>query len=193
MIHWEAIRSAYEANLPEIMQVRAQGLRRQSDPYILDWVPIMTPIEVDAWGDIRRHGLPLYPQFPVGRRFIDFADPYLQIGVELDGAAYHNEQDDTARDLDLWRNGWRIFRITGRKARAVPPNPFEREYELKLNREWGRALCEWASLGSEGVFWALKRFYYSEHDDGEEIACAELILEQHRYIDFPLNLNGEQD
>lgn len=139
-------------------------LDRWSDPYWLDWSAVFTPIEMDAWCSIRAHALPFYPQYPVGRYFVDFANPYHKIALELDGAAYHDEAKDAARDKDLTRLGWVVFRVTGKEAVRGPP-AFEDildEHEAKLARE------DWLLHTCDGVVHALNVVYgrrKEKHDD----------------------------
>lgn len=77
----------------------------------------MTPIEWSVWAETRVSGFALYPQFPAGRYFLDFADPYRCIAVECDGLAYHSTDDQLRRDgeRDDWltENGWTIYRLPG--------------------------------------------------------------------------------
>ena len=108
---WNAIRRVYARNMKHI-EARPSGI----DPYLIDWTKVMTPIELKAWGCIRGIGIPFYPQFPVGRVFIDFADPLKKIGLELDGAAYHDKGRDRVRDESLARLGWKIYRVPGFEA-----------------------------------------------------------------------------
>jgi very-short-patch-repair endonuclease len=102
--HWDAIRAAWDVQSPTILA----GIR--VSPYFYHWS--MAPIEAAAWQELREHGLPLYPQCPVGDLFIDFGDPVLRIELELDGKDFHDYERDKARDFALWRDhGWRIIRI----------------------------------------------------------------------------------
>jgi len=83
-------------------------------PYFYKWETVFTPIEKRAWHDIRILGLPLYPQIPVGKYFIDFGDPIKKIGVEVDGAAWHkDERRDNERQQAIENMGWEIWRIPG--------------------------------------------------------------------------------
>lgn len=177
---WNVIRDAYSAYLPDI-------LIHGTDPYFLDWD--FTPIEFLAWQDIRGRGLPLYPQFPALRYFIDFADPILQIGVELDGERFHEEQRDRRRDEELAAVGWRIFRIPGYKSLPSNQVPFEIEDE----DERRQALSAWGERWSEGFFWALDRFYYRRSADDELLNIAHRILNSHRYVNFELEMRGDDE
>ncbi len=86
------------------------------DPYaIYDWIMIFTPIEYNVWSDIRSIGVPLYPQFPVGKYWIDFADPIKKIGIEVNGKIHNQTTDrDTKRLKELACNGYTIFNISGK-------------------------------------------------------------------------------
>lgn len=85
-----------------------------ADPYAWSELIDMTPIEAWLWTDIRRADVILYPQFPVGRFFVDFANPRAKVAIECDGRAYHlDKAKDAARDAELQAMGWRVYRITG--------------------------------------------------------------------------------
>ena len=86
------------------------------DPYaIADWVSIFTPIEAAAWSDLRSAGLPMWPQLPVGRFFVDFGNPIAKVALECDGAAWHQDKaKDEARDAELRRMGWTVYRASGK-------------------------------------------------------------------------------
>lgn len=74
----------------------------------------MTPIEDWLWTHIRACDAVLYPQYPVGRFFVDFANPVAQVAIECDGAAYHTDKaKDAARDAQLRAMGWAVYRISG--------------------------------------------------------------------------------
>lgn len=174
---WQIIRDAYRLMLPRIMEGPA-------NPYFLDWD--FTPIERLAWMDIRGGGLPLYPQFPVGRVFVDFADPILKIGVELDGAAFHQHERDYVRDTSLAEQGWKIFRVPGREAVKIASDPLESEYELKHRGNWRESLLEWGMSDSTGFFWALERVYYKPR--ASDLDVAREIVARHRIADFDLGV-----
>lgn len=87
-----------------------------ADPYMVaDWAMLFTPIEAAIWSDIRCYGLPFWPQFPVGRFVVDFADPVRKIALECDGSAYHDAVKDARRDAALEKMGWTTYRIPGRE------------------------------------------------------------------------------
>jgi len=86
----------------------------RSDPYELaEWPKLFTPIEEDAWCEIRYRNLPLWPQFPVGTFFVDFGNPEKRVALECDGKQWHDPKVDAERDAALAKMGWRVFRVTG--------------------------------------------------------------------------------
>ena len=107
---WIWIRSYYKTVLPII---EAEGV---FNPYLSGLAEKFTPIERLVWFDLRRYGMRFYPQYPVGRRFVDFGDPLRNVAIEVDGAAYHTPEKDAKKDAELAHAGWRVFRISGRDA-----------------------------------------------------------------------------
>ena len=193
---WSIIREIYRQNIGRIMEARDRGLRGRTDPYLLDWD--FTPIERQAWQEIRGMALPLYPQFPVDRYFIDFADPKFKIGVELDGKAFHDPVADMVRDRRLLSLGWRMFRIPGRKSfpwKGV--RPFSDEWYQLERRDAELALHDWAIGCSEGFFWSLSQIVYSNSLKSSECidyrGIASASLHCHKGIEFDLPwLGGDE-
>mgnify|MGYP001613389099 CR=1 FL=1 len=102
------------------------------DPYAGGWINLIrfTPIEKNVWADIRFIGLPFLPQFPVGPFFIDFADPFKKIGIEVDGKQWHeNKAKDDLRQRWLEERGWEIYRILGRQTYGSPEDDDE-DYDM---------------------------------------------------------------
>lgn len=75
----------------------------------------LSPIEWALWQEIRAEDAVFYPQYPVLRYFVDFANPAARVAIECDGARWHT---DTARDAERQRRieaeGWTVYRISGR-------------------------------------------------------------------------------
>jgi hypothetical protein len=177
---WQIIRDAYDYLLPKIMEA---GLRHSAVcPYILDWD--FTPIERLAWMDIRGRGLPLFPQFPAGGVFLDFADPFRKIGIELDGAAFHERERDLIRDNKLVRLGWKIFRIPGKVATKIIPDPFEDPENFRDRREFTERVLDWALNDSSGFFWALHEFFYRRTPRDKSLAHD--VLSRFQLAEFDL-------
>lgn len=111
---WNALRKFYEAATPLIKAEAAD--QWAIDPYAVDWLRLFTPIEFGLWQDIRQCGAVLYPQYPIGRYFADFANPVARVVVECDGAAFHvDKEKDRKRDRDLTADGWAVYRLSGRE------------------------------------------------------------------------------
>lgn len=80
-----------------------------------------SPIERSFWNAHLRLQLPvltgLVPQYPIGRRRMDFALPLVKIGIELDGQRNHSSTTDVANDCrrqrEIEAEGWRLIRFGG--------------------------------------------------------------------------------
>lgn len=108
-IERERIREAYKEYEAEILS----GIRRSPYDLGIDWQ--FSPIEDNVWAAIRYLGLPLYPQYPVGRFFVDFGDPKRKIAVEVDSIRWHKDKaKDSRRDDEIRKLGWRVIRIPSR-------------------------------------------------------------------------------
>lgn len=95
----------------------------QFDRYGRPWTSFIpqTLIEENVWHDIRIVNLPFVPEFPVKNYFIDFADPVLKIGIEVDGRRWHTDIDkDKIRQQELEKLGWIIYRIQGWQTFELP-------------------------------------------------------------------------
>jgi len=54
----------------------------------------------------------MYPEYPIGRYFVDFADILKRIAVEVDSFAYHRDYEkDIKRQYVIEKMGWKLFRI----------------------------------------------------------------------------------
>lgn len=114
---WRERFSAIRNRYSDFQRLVNEGFGRweSSDPYaIANWLMIFTPIERAAWSDIRCLPFSVWPQYPVGKYFVDFAIVHKRIAIECDGAAYHNQEKDAARDAELMKMGWSVVRIPGR-------------------------------------------------------------------------------
>lgn len=167
------IRKEYAKVLPEWMaRYEATGDMRQ-DPYFMDWQ--FTPIEQNVWSDIRSLGVPFFPQMPVLNYFIDFGNPFLKIGIECDGKAWHDHDLDKARDKRLADQGWMIFRIEGHECKRVV-EPWE-EYE---EEERAELVEKYFMTTSEGVISAIKRKYFDDQPSEKYSYLINATLFEHR-------------
>lgn len=114
---WASFRKLYKHFEPEIM--RSSAAKYAVDRYELGWNGFATPIEMDAWEEITAALIVLYPQYPIGRYFADFAHPKLKIDLELDGKQWHDPVKDAKRDAELIAQGWRVYRVPGSECRRV--------------------------------------------------------------------------
>lgn len=140
-VPWQARFALYRHNyrVKAGMVKAGEGSWAFGDPYqIADWVSVFTPIEAAVWSDLRCAGLSMWPQFPVGRFFVDFGNPVARIAIECDGKAFHDAQKDAARDLELARLGWKVLRIPGWRCKNEAPelDPDMTEDELEARREF---------------------------------------------------------
>lgn len=112
---FERVRAHYRRHHDEIM---ADGSEWFDDAYSWDHEAgiILTPIETGLWADIRAENLILYPQYPVGRFFVDFGNPVWKVAVECDGARWHTDLErDQTRQQQIEALGWAVHRIGGRE------------------------------------------------------------------------------
>ncbi|HYF69131.1 MAG TPA: DUF559 domain-containing protein [Ohtaekwangia sp.] len=161
---WGYFRQIYMEMIPLILERAEKDVITPVNPYPVDWGSFMSPIEFSAWCSIRSHYMALYPQFPLFNYFIDFANPYLRIGLEMDGKDYHNAEKDRSRDEMLLRYGWKIFRIPGREC-FVEYQSYDLVSLMEDEEEKAEALRHWILNTSDGVIYALKKVYFerAEH------------------------------
>ncbi|MGK5049507.1 endonuclease domain-containing protein [Janthinobacterium sp. GB4P2] len=151
-----AIRDAYAWIIPEWMAEYASTGRMAHDPYFHEWE--FSPIESNVWGDIRGLGLPFYPQVPALNYFLDFANPFLKIGIECDGKAWHDSEKDRVRDSHLADAGWMIFRLEGHECmREVDINGDEGDGDDGVSLDDVR---RYFMSTSEGVLAAIRERYF---------------------------------
>ena len=170
------IRKTYAKLLPAWMdEYNANGEMRQ-DPYFMKWQ--FTPIEQNVWSDIRAHGLPFYPQLPVLNYFLDFGCPFLKIGIECDGKAWHDSKLDKARDERLAAAGWMIFRIEGHECNRMM-DPGDRA-EFEEEDEYGDRVSAFFQTSGEGVIHAIKHKYFTDDPSSRYEHEIEATLFEHR-------------
>ncbi len=133
---FSAIRDHYETLKPLIFEYTSKEPSRWVSPYSndVDWLAQLSPIEIPMWMTIRSFGgAPFYPQYPLGRYYLDFANPILKIAIECDGKDWHTKEQDDERDLDIMRRwGWITFRISGARCfKYIEKDYYEYESEFK--------------------------------------------------------------
>ena len=109
---WSAIRAHYRKAQALILAERKDEWA--IDAYEWDGIVTLTPIEESIWTHIRTSSAIFYPQYPVGRFFVDFANPVAKVAIECDGAEFHKDKaKDAARDQALHAMGWKVYRVPG--------------------------------------------------------------------------------
>ncbi len=83
-------------------------------PYSLGIDFVLSPTEDQVWYVIRFLGIPMFPHYPIGKYFVDFADPKKKIAIEVDGREYHLDRiKDQKRESKIKKAGWSIIRFPG--------------------------------------------------------------------------------
>lgn len=125
----------------------------------IDWLSIFSPIEEATWMDLRSFGnTPLYPQYPIGKYFLDFGNPKFKVALECDGKEWHMDKEkDAKRDLDLLTDGWHVFRIGGKECFKVT-DKLENRYDCDIEER--AEIYEEFYSGVEGLVKALGIFYF---------------------------------
>lgn len=147
------------------------------DPYFHDWK--MTPIEQKAWVDIRSMGLPMFPQFPVLNYFLDFANPFLKVGLECDGKEWHDEEKDAERDARLVCEGWTVYRVTGAECNKIVEPWEDTNFDWDGNPQ-AELIEDYFLNTSSGVVDALKRHYLGGNEKYSDLVSE--TLQKHRSI-----------
>lgn len=140
--------------------------------YPIDWIKIFTPIEYMAWCDIRDYQMDMWPQYPIGKCFADFANIQKKIVIECDGKEWHDPAKDAIRDATMIKDGWTIYRMTGSECYRVVE---KEDYTGK-----GEYLHDFYKTCS-GVIKAIYNFHYRSiiNDENEEWLAAR-ALKSHR-------------
>lgn len=180
------IREVYEEMTPVILERAAQGYLGQTNPYYVDWRKFMTPIEFDAWCSIRHKGIGLFPQYPALNYFLDFANPFLKVAVELDGKDWHDPAKDAKRDERLVADGWFIFRIPGRECYTNCPMLWDIEQDEYIDaQERDDQLRQYFNTTSDGVFEAVTIAYFVKQGfRSPYFEYAMESLSRHRIVEF---------
>lgn len=199
---WGFFRQLYMENIPFILEASREDIKRWSNIYLLDWRKHLSPIEQIAWDSIRDAShVVLYPQFPVFNYFIDFANPILRVGLELDGKNYHSEEKDLQKDKKLNRFGWKIYRVSGSETMAKYFNNSELDEQGIIGTEKRDAIEHWIMNTCDGLIHSIKYWYflndkerterysfYLNPDEGNDIidfhSLAKTSLNKHRLVEF---------
>lgn len=115
---WDAIRAYYAFAIVDIMEAEPNipAAGKSLDIY---WDDFYTPIERIIANEASYLSIVLYPQFPIGPYFVDFANPKAKVVIECDGAGFHDADKDSIRDAYLSKHGWSVYRFTGSECNLV--------------------------------------------------------------------------
>lgn len=123
---FDAIKAFYDHVNGRINSAPAH--RWAMSPYVIDWTKLFSPIEYMLWCEIRNAGAILYPQYPIGRYFADFANPVARVVIECDGKDFHTDwRADEERQAILERRGWTVYRITGSACMSPDRNELDED------------------------------------------------------------------
>ncbi len=142
---WNRISAYYRGHQRAIIEAGRNAWALNPYQWEFDGGIKLTPIERLLWSDIRTEGVVLYPQYPVGRFFVDFANPAAKVAIECDGASFHTDQGrDDARQAEIEDLGWHVYRITGADCRRddVHDDNCNRLLTPSPGRELLRMVCE---------------------------------------------------
>lgn len=92
---------------------------RYAEPHETEWAPYESPYEKRLGEKLLESGLAVRPQVRVGVRRLDLAlqEGAAKLDIEVDSDAWHRDEsghrrlEDTWRDEELARFGWRTLRI----------------------------------------------------------------------------------
>lgn len=166
------IKKMYDDLLPIWEEEYRRNGNMHQNPYVRNWLTEFTPIENFVWSDIRKYGLPFYPQIPVSTFFLDFACPMKKIAIECDGKEFHNGSKDSLRDKELGELGWSVFRLEGHECNRTLEDPWLLEEDTY---EYCEILHPWFQSTSSGVLYSIKKRYFSKDLDGFAVQYADAI------------------
>lgn len=185
--NWHSrIRQSYEMQMPEIMKAGERDRIGRIDPNWLPWHEMFSPIEADTWNMIRSLGVTLYPQVPVLGYFLDFANPYIRVALEVDGREWHQDVErDRIRDTNIGGLGWHVYRCTGSEVKRYREDPFLTDFRGEFPTH--DSACEFYLDTAEGVLSAIAHLYgiWRAESNPYIDLCTE-TLSKHRLISFPI-------
>lgn len=161
------IRRRYEELLPVIIDKYPITI-----PYeIADWFLILTKAERMFWDCIRSLAAPFYPEFPVGKYYVDFADPFRKIAIEVHSNKYHlgREEKDFIRQSNIEDLGWSVYHLEAKHMWVVmddfEKNDFGKEADnvsATRNHDLASKYLKYYSNDADGI---LRRFMYKHYSD----------------------------
>lgn len=161
---FDEIKEHYESLTPKIISTSETRVQGWVTPYSnhINWMSMFSPIENMAWQVIRAHGkCPLYPQYPVGKYFVDFGNPFVKIAVECDGKEFHTDvEKDKERDIKLSKLGWTVFRISGADCNRLVDEDMDDPYHIET---FYSSTIE-GLIKSIGIFYFKQKYAHKNYD-----------------------------
>ncbi len=151
----------------------------------------LSPIEIKVYETIKFHNLPLLPQFPVKKYFLDFGDPIKKIAIEVDGKAFHlDKRKDDLRQKEIENEGWIFYRIQGGKTYFPIHEYYEhltgKDFENSSQNEINVFINQHKNLNSDCLILFLKENYYninfSEQDHVSKLKSMSEIMSKHKHM-----------
>ncbi len=188
MNKFEKIRHYYYVN---------QDIIRESYPKCLSHgIPVLrmsdlSPIEIKVYEIIKFYNLPLLPQFPVKKYFLDFGDPIKKIAIEVDGKAFYlDKRKDDLRQKEIENEGWTFYRIQGAKTYFPIHEYYEhitgKVFENSLQNEISEFVNQHKNLNSDCLILYLKEKYYdssfSEQNHISRLKSMAEIMDKHEHV-----------
>lgn len=169
------IRKHYEMLTPLIMERSYKFINGWVNPYSeISWTTMFSPIEMQTWYALRSFGkAPMYPQYPVGKYFVDFGNPATKVAIECDGKEWHMDraEEDAKRDKNLNDMGWDVYRICGADCMRIMDEyslliagEYQSEYDIR------NCISKYYEFTIDGLIKAIAFFYFgykSRYDDYE--------------------------
>lgn len=153
---YRLIKKFYILNEPEILKHQKRNFFKV---YATPIWKFMNEVEQHFYVQCMSIGGPaLYPLYFAHGYYLDFAIPYLKIGIEIDGKAFHDAEKDAKRDGDLTEFGWSIIRISASDVLKEQKwlSDIESNFDIMDNRERNLAIERFFSDGCIGLIYALR-------------------------------------
>ena len=180
-IPYNLLRNHYERNRDEIINLSKKNRWCNAYANEIDFVSIMSPIEFSAWQAIRSIcKIPLYPQYPVGQYWVDFANPHHKIVLECDGKEFHQDiEKDKDRDYFLNSMGWTVYRATGSECNKIVSLYIEDEDYYDREEIYQDKLVDYYKLTVDGLIKSLAIKYCDVEVDEFELNLSQRCLNDH--------------
>lgn len=149
----------------------------------------LSPIEIRVYETIKFHNLPLLPQFPVKKYFLDFGDPVRKIAIEVDSKEFHTDKNkDEIRQTEIEKEGWIFYRIQGKKTYFPIHEYFKYitgvDFDDSTSEEIKEFVIQNKELNSDCLILYLKEKYYKKKSSPQKqtntLKSISQILKKHK-------------